>query len=250
MNVLRPGNDSEALSVGQVEQFNRDGFLLLSKIFSESELEPMRDECERLMAEPGEGKGIPEIQPRATIVGGVVHDRFDPVIDESVLFEKVAGDDRVQAPLRSLFGEDVSLLKDKLICKPPGAMGYGMHQDFAYWDYLPVTPDAVCSALVAIDAASADNGALQVVPNLHQNRLAAPPEDPRDVDESQIDLSHIRLVEMQAGDVLYFHSLTPHRSGPNTSDCARRSLFLTFNAVRCGNVYDEYQRRRHQVNAD
>ena len=232
----------------QIERYNRDGFLLLTSVFSESEIEPLRNECDRLAADTAAEHDIPEIQPRATLDGGVVHDRFDPVINDSPVFEKIAHNDLVRAPLRALFGEDVFLLKDKLICKPPGAMGYGMHQDFAYWDYLPVTSDAVCSALIAIDAASSENGALQVVPSLHHDRLPAPPEDARDVDESQIDLSNIQLIEMQPGDVLYFHCLTPHRSGPNTSDFARRSLFLTFNAARCGNVYDEYQTRRHSVN--
>ncbi len=46
--------------------------------------------------------------------------------------------------------------------------------------------------------------------------------------------------EMRAGSVLWFHSRTPHRSGPNTTGTARRALFLTYNAAAEGNLRQAY----------
>lgn len=39
---------------------------------------------------------------------------------------------------------------------------------------------------------------------------------------------------------LWFHSRTPHRSGPNTSASARRALYPTYNARSEGDLRTEY----------
>ena len=47
-------------------------------------------------------------------------------------------------------------------------------------------------------------------------------------------------VSLCAGQTLWFHSRTPHRSGPNRSDRARRALYPTYNARPEGNLRDAY----------
>jgi ectoine hydroxylase-related dioxygenase (phytanoyl-CoA dioxygenase family) len=47
-------------------------------------------------------------------------------------------------------------------------------------------------------------------------------------------------METIPGDLLIFHSLTPHQSGKNHTTHPRRSLYLTYNAERAGNLRDEY----------
>ncbi|MCI0635757.1 MAG: phytanoyl-CoA dioxygenase family protein, partial [Actinobacteria bacterium] len=52
--------------------------------------------------------------------------------------------------------------------------------------------------------------------------------------------SHWRTLPTEAGDVVVFGGLLPHRSGPNTSDRPRRTLYLTYNAESCGVLYTRY----------
>jgi ectoine hydroxylase-related dioxygenase (phytanoyl-CoA dioxygenase family) len=49
---------------------------------------------------------------------------------------------------------------------------------------------------------------------------------------------------VRAGDTLWFHSRTPHRSGPNTSDRPRRALYPTYNAAAEGDLRAAYYRQK------
>jgi hypothetical protein len=51
-------------------------------------------------------------------------------------------------------------------------------------------------------------------------------------------------VPVPAGTTLWFHSRTPHRSGPNTSDRSRRALYPTYNALREGDLRDAYYEQK------
>ena len=144
-------------------------------------------------------------------------------------------------------GEPAKLFKDKAIMKPPGAFGYAVHQDFTNWQELPVPPELLITALVAIDPGSEQNGGLKLYPGLHHGHLR-PAEKPGDIfnpdaglvpDEMPTDVQP-ELVPVQSGDLVLFSSLAPHFSGPNRSDRKRRTLFLSYNAARFGDVYDLY----------
>ena len=66
------------------------------------------------------------------------------------------------------------------------------------------------------------------------------------VDGSRAALNAVRwaTVEVAAGQTLWFHSRTPHRSGPNTSAVARRALYPTYNAASEGDLREDYYREK------
>jgi hypothetical protein len=51
-----------------------------------------------------------------------------------------------------------------------------------------------------------------------------------------------QAVDVAAGQTLWFHSRTPHRSGPNRSQLARRALYPTYNALAEGDLREAYYR--------
>ena len=51
-------------------------------------------------------------------------------------------------------------------------------------------------------------------------------------------------MEVPAGSTLWFHSRTPHRSGPNTSSRPRRALYPTYNAWSEGDLRTDYYREK------
>jgi ectoine hydroxylase-related dioxygenase (phytanoyl-CoA dioxygenase family) len=51
-------------------------------------------------------------------------------------------------------------------------------------------------------------------------------------------------VPVRAGETLWFHSRTPHRSGANHSDEPRRALYPTYNAAAEGDRRAEYYRHK------
>jgi len=51
------------------------------------------------------------------------------------------------------------------------------------------------------------------------------------------------VIELEVGDICLFHPLSPHRSGPNTSNHDRRTLYYTYvraeHQDRCESYYAE-----------
>ena len=93
--------------------------------------------------------------------------------------------------------------------------------------------------MVAIDDADADNGGLEVVSGCFDRVL--PMDDRGCVDRSVASVARRgSRSSVPAGATLWFHSRTPHRSGPNRSSRPRRALYPTYNAAREGDRRAEY----------
>ena len=133
-----------------------------------------------------------------------------------------------------LLGEPAVLYKEKINHKLPGGAGYSAHQDAPAYPLI----DLHVSAMVAIDDADAANGGLEVVSGCFGRIL---PTDERGcVDRSVEATLSWEAVSVPAGSTLWFHSRTPHRSGPNRSSRPRRALYPTYNAAREGDRRAEY----------
>ena len=92
--------------------------------------------------------------------------------------------------------------------------------------------------MVSIDDANLANGCLEVVSGRHQEVL--PMDAERCIRADIVDEMEWAPVEVAAGQTLWFHSRTPHRSGPNASPHARRALYPTYNALSEGDLRSEY----------
>ncbi len=218
----------------------RDGYVTLPNQFTADEIAAWRAECDRLWGVVDGDPDAARVQWRGHERHGQIRDRIDPVVDISPVFAELAADSRLVAPARAVLRAEPALMKAKLITKRPGTAGYMMHQDFPYWAPLGIPADDLLTLQVSIDEARADNGAVELFARLHHRRLASTANEPLDVDESRMDLSGGALAELGPGDVLLFHSLTPHRSGPNRSTGSRRALFFTYTTTAHGDVYRRY----------
>lgn len=140
------------------------------------------------------------------------------------------------APVRALFGEEPVLFKDKLNYKLPGSGGFELHQDVqAGW--LRYARDFV-TVMIGIDATTAKNGCLELVPGLHARGLLGREWTPL----SAADIGHRapQPVPTAAGDMLLFGGLTPHGSAPNRTSAPRRVLLVTYNPRSQGDHYEQY----------
>ena len=226
------------------EDYRTAGYVVARGLFTPIEVTGWQRECERLWSEVGDGPAASgRIQRRGHAAGGTIADRIDPVIDVSRVFARLATDPRMVGTVRGALGATPTLVKAKLIEKRPGTRGYEMHQDYPYWAWLGIPADEIVSVAVAIDAAHVRNGGVEVFPALHRGRLTPGADEPLDVDERAVDLSSGEIPVLSSGDLLLFHSLTPHRSAPNVSTESRRTLFLTYTTAGHGDVYTRYHAR-------
>jgi hypothetical protein len=134
----------------------------------------------------------------------------------------------------ALLGEPALLYKEKVNYKAPGGAGYAPHQDAPAYPFI----DRHVSCMVAVDAADEDNGCLEVVSGAHHALL--PTDDRGCVAPDVVATLDWVAVPVPAGATLWFHSRTPHRSGPNRTDRPRRALYPTYNAAAEGDLRDAY----------
>src|SRR5262249_48418541 len=96
---------------------------------------------------------------------------FDPIVDIGPTCRDLALNPRLLAVLADLYGEPACLFKDKLIYKPPGLKGYGLHQDWIAW---PGFPRSFLTVLVPLDSCGVDNGCTEVFPGYHAGGSLSP----------------------------------------------------------------------------
>ena len=134
----------------------------------------------------------------------------------------------------ALLGEPAVLYKEKVNYKLVGGAGYSPHQDAPAYPFL----DQHVSCMVAVDDATEANGCLEVVTGAHHELL--PMDEKGCVHPDVVAEMRWEPVPIPAGSTLWFHSRTPHRSGPNRSDRPRRALYPTYNALSEGDLRDAY----------
>ena len=138
----------------------------------------------------------------------------------------------------ALLGGPVVLFKDKINFKMPGGGGFKAHQDQqAGWGrYAPI----FVTALVTLDAATEENGCLEIAAGRHREGMIG--EEWCPLDENDLRL---QPVPTAPGDVIFFDSFAPHASRPNFSDAPRRILYLTYNLASHGDSRVRYYADKH-----
>jgi ectoine hydroxylase len=149
-------------------------------------------------------------------------------------FETLWSDPRLVGPMKDALGADaVGPWTCKLNLKRPHeGSEFPWHQDYPYWyAFAGERARDIATAILFLDDATIDNGAVRVLPGSHLHGPA--PRDPDDptkflADPAHIDAGRERAVELAAGGLLLFSSLLLHRSTPNRSSAQRRTMLLSF----------------------
>jgi ectoine hydroxylase-related dioxygenase (phytanoyl-CoA dioxygenase family) len=100
------------------------------------------------------------------------------------------------------------------------------------------------SCMVSIDAATIENGCLQVSSGRFvKNEI---PLTEQGIIESEAeDNMTFQYVTCVPGDIVLFDGYLPHRSHTNTSTTQRRAVFLTYNPASEGDHHGPYYAAKH-----
>ncbi|MEZ6142433.1 MAG: phytanoyl-CoA dioxygenase family protein [Zavarzinella sp.] len=230
------------------DQYLQDGYLLIRNLISPDDMAGAQQEADRLISEYAQLQSVNNLRCRwqnNVFTGECTFETFDPVIDISPVCKKLAYHPSLLAVLGELYQEPACLFKDKLIFKPPGVKGYGLHQDWIAWDNFPTS---FLTVLIPFEAADRDNGCTIVYPGYHHNgRLTEKDGQYHELPANMVDESRAVPLELEPGDMAIFGGFTPHRSDPNTSGGWRRQLYLSYNALSDGGEqrtkhYEEFHR--------
>jgi hypothetical protein len=234
------------LTEKQLQEYDRDGFLVVRGLFSTEEILAIAVEADRLL-QRSDLIHTDNIRCRwqsHVETDACLFETFDPVIDLAPGCAALARDERLLGLVAAIYGEPAFLFKDKLIWKPPGANGCDLHQDFIAW---PGFPKTFVTAAVAVDPCDADNGATEVFAACHRRGYLSAADGMYHVlpDEEVAGCQSVML-ELQPGDVALFGCFVPHRALPNRSARWRRLLYLSYNAASDGGERrEEHYREFH-----
>lgn len=142
-----------------------------------------------------------------------------------------------------LYREPAVLFKEKVNFKMAGGAGFAAHQDTPAYIGLA---NSHISVMVAIDAATLENGCLQVSAGRYSKGQI--PLTPSGVVQPAFDATlKYDYVECAPGDLLFFDGYVPHRSESNRSRASRRAMFLTYNRASEGDFHAQYYAAKHSA---
>ena len=216
------------LSAEQIALFLERGWFSLGQVFGERELAELGAAYDAALAKPmriGEpGKSKFEYGPLLQL--------------RSPVLRRFATSPALVAPLLPLLGPDVRLYWDQAVSKPPGTGSETpWHQDNGYG---AVVPAEYVTTTLALDPMTVGNGCLWIQPGSHR----AGPQPHRDTGGFfQIGYEGPEAgepLELAAGEVGVFSSLTMHRAGANPTASPRRSWVIQF--IPAHAIHGETQR--------
>ena len=230
------------LSKEQIRQFKDGGYLLLRKMVSPAACELMlavANEHLRAAVPPLEYEadvGYPGAPVSIDAPGGRTVRRLRGAFDRAPCFRQWAQDAGLAAKLAQLLGEEACLSLAHHNCimtkHPDFGTATGWHRDIRYWSF--TRPDLI-SVWLALGAEAEANGGLKFIPGSH--RMHIKPAQLDKLDFLQPDLPENKILfeqgialELQQGDVVFFHSGLFHAAGRNTSTGMKASVAFAYRA--------------------
>jgi ectoine hydroxylase-related dioxygenase (phytanoyl-CoA dioxygenase family) len=235
---------TRTLSLGDIDAYRKDGYVVARGVLDPDDVRMAIEECDRLWKSVSVDRANRRVHWRGLVGGGEIADRIDPILDISPRLAGLSRDPRLAGPAGQLLDGTAVPFRSKVITKRPGTLGYKLHQDYPYWAHLGLPPECFVNALVALDRFDAASGSPEFFPGMHGGRVPAPAESAYDADESFVHGRENVFLDLEPGDVAFFHGLMPHRSGPNGADHPRRGIFLTYVPSRYPDLEARYEVER------
>lgn len=222
----------DRLDLIDLAAWERDGYLHVPAVLDAAQLDDLRSWVADVADRPAGRSGLLQHYERTET--GVQIARSENLAPGHAGFSSLVGEGLIPAMGARLVGEPVVIYKEKINYKLAGGAGFAPHQDAPAYKFV----DVHVTCMLAIDDASAANGGLELVSNRHHELL--PDDGDGCIHPDVVADLEWHHVDARAGDLLWFHSLVPHRSGPNTSSATRRALFCTYNARSQGDLREAY----------
>ena len=237
----------ELLSAEQRRFYHERGYLVVPGFFEEAELAGWRERFLAIVNE--EAPPAPEmlVMRDVMVAKGVVTPgsrgeaiaKIQDFHNDRVLFDGYCRHPKLLEWVEAFVGPDVKTIHNMLINKPPNVDGrHPLHQDLLYFPFRPA--DAIVGTWTALERCTRANGCLVVVPGSHTADLLEH-ENP---DWEYVNRLYVGVkgvgpqtervhLEMEPGDLVFFHPLLLHGSGQNRTEGFRRAISAHYASARC-----------------
>ncbi|MCA9073591.1 MAG: phytanoyl-CoA dioxygenase family protein [Planctomycetaceae bacterium] len=207
-------------------EYWENGWTIVEKVFTTSEVEAIADLATRLCRDDSE-IATSSLTADQTEYGAFLPRKLEFPFKRHPDFRVFVLSSQLRALVEQLIGKPALLVTDQVFMKPPrfgSAKPY--HQDNAY--FLCHPDDEVLTAWIALDDVDEQNGCLRYIDGSHRGPIlehVPVPGEPHNLAPApeQIDLSRESLACVRKGGVVFHHSKTLHTSHRNESANWRRA---------------------------
>ncbi len=245
------------LTSAQLDQYDRQGFLVLENLFSPSQTRAFQHEADRLRARPEDVRAetlIEEPGDAASEVRSVF-----AIHEQSRTFTELSEDERLTELARQILGDEIYIHQSRLNYKPAfRGKEFYWHSDFETWhveDGMPRMRALSMSVMLTDNFPEA--GPTMFIPGSHRKYVCCVGETPEDHFKSSLRKqeygvpdddslaamaadavgacgsqypSGVAAPAPKAGSVVIFDCNTMHGSGGNITPFERVNAFFVFNA--------------------
>ncbi|HKC45859.1 MAG TPA: phytanoyl-CoA dioxygenase family protein [Burkholderiales bacterium] len=220
----------------QLEQFDRDGYLLFPSLFSSEEIKTLTDEVPRLFAQH-RPENIREKDSDAVRTNFAAH-------MYSHAFATLARHPRMVEPVKQVFGEDVYMHQFKINGKIAfdGDL-WQWHQDYGTWQADDLMPEPrAMNIAIFLNEVNEFNGPLMFIPGSHKLGVIDAAHDTTTTSYPLWTINHDTIRKLvarggivapkgPAGSLIMFHACLVHASSSNLSPWDRWNVYLSLCAV-------------------
>lgn len=218
------------ISQAQVQQFNKDGFVILRDVISPEMIKKIQGECERFIREKdaemdAKGVEVDEINHKGKRYFIAMKNKSSQAMQE-LLFGK-----EMEQITRSILGENVYLFLEQFVVKAADkGMKFSWHQDSGYlsFDHKPYL-----SCWLPLDDVTEENGTVYLLPYGEagtSKRIEHVLEDGTNDKIGYFGKNPGIPAICKKGDLALFSSVCFHRSGSNNTNKSRRVLLMQYSA--------------------
>ncbi|KAI8095990.1 hypothetical protein BDF21DRAFT_353984 [Thamnidium elegans] len=249
MAPISPTTEAYNLTEEQVQSYNKDGFLLIQDFFSTAEHQSLENFCDEFQTWGKEKGKWMQYYEHNTVTGEDQLCRTENFTPFHQGMKDYVNSPRLLQVLERLHGEQYVLFKEKVNYKLPGGGGFPAHQDAPA--FVQFGQASHMTVMFTIDATTAANGCLEVVPGSHINdcdrRILPQEKHDGSIAMDWVNKHNWVPVHCQPGSVLIFGAYLAHRSGDNVTENARKAVYLTYNAASEGNFRDHYYDEKRRL---
>jgi len=244
----------QALRMSDLARFAEDGYLRLGQVASSGHLQAMCDRIDEIMLGNVRYEGMPMQRDTTTGEYGKLPTRTFEESEGTLAYRRI--DDLQLDPLflgymqhpvfreitEALIGPNVSIFRAMFMNKPAEhGTHLPWHQDVGIGWGLDSNPEV--TVWTALDAATIENGCMQVVPGSHKHGVINEMHFPSEADQARYardeDCIHM---EAAAGEAILLNNLLLHRSARNPTGKPRRAISIAYmdaatRAVKTGETF-------------
>lgn len=236
-------NVSDSFSAAELEQFSADGYIVARRLVAPAVCAEIKAVAQRnlsVLSAPLEYEadlkylGAPLSREAP---GGKTVRRLLQACARDQVFARLGTSIEIGARLKQLLGPRIELSQSHHNCvmtkNPAFSSVTNWHQDIRYWSF--ERPELI-SVWIALGREYRENGCLLVLPGTHRVEFEPGQLDAAlflrpEIEQNQRLIRTQRRVELDSGDVLFFHCRLMHAAGSNQTTDTKFSLVFTYHAA-------------------